>query len=72
MVPFDTESPFVTSGIRVGAAAVTSRGLKEDHCRQIVEWIDEILQDPENDELISEIKTTINSYMNEFPLYPER
>jgi len=72
MVPFDTESPFVTSGIRIGSAAVTTRGLKEDHCRQIVDWIDEILQDPENDSLILDIKTKVNSYMNKFPLYPER
>ncbi len=72
MVPFDTESPFVTSGIRVGAAAVTSRGLTEDHCRQIVDWIDVILQDPDNDTMIADTKTTINTYMNEFPLYPER
>lgn len=72
MVPFDTESPFVTSGIRVGVAAVTTRGLKEDHCRQIVEWIDTILQDPDKDNLIGDIKGEINAYMNEFPLYPNR
>ena len=72
MVPFDTESPFVTSGIRVGAAAVTTRGMKEDHCRQVVEWIDTILQEPDNDLLIGEIKGKINSYMNDFPLYPNR
>ncbi len=72
MVPFDTESPFVTSGIRIGSAAVTSRGLKEVHCLQIVDWIDAILQDPENDKLINDIKSSINIYMNKFPLYPER
>lgn len=72
MVPFDTESPFVTSGIRVGAAAVTTRGLDENQCVQIVDWIDDILQDPDNDALISGIKSDINSFMNQFPLYPER
>lgn len=72
MVPFDTESPFVTSGIRIGSAAVTSRGLKEEHCLQIVDWIDAILQEPDNDSLIEEIKSNINSYMNKFPLYPHR
>ena len=72
MVPFDAESPFVTSGIRVGAAAVTSRGLKEDHCLQIVEWMDTILRSPDNDNLTNEIKGKINAYMNGFPLYPNR
>ena len=72
MVPFDTESPFVTSGIRVGAAAVTTRGLDQGQCVQIVNWIDDILQDPDNDALISGIKGDINSFMNQFPLYPER
>ena len=72
MVPFDTESPFVTSGIRIGAAAVTTRGLDESHCLQVVEWIDQILGDPDNDEQIAGIKTEINSFMNQFPLYPDR
>ncbi|HLT93081.1 MAG TPA: serine hydroxymethyltransferase [Membranihabitans sp.] len=72
MVPFDTESPFVTSGIRIGAAAVTTRGLDETHCLQVVEWIDQILGDPDNDEQIAGIKADINSFMNQFPLYPDR
>ncbi len=72
MVPFDTESPFTTSGIRIGAAAITTRGLNEEQCLQVVEWIDAILQDPDNDELISGIKADINSFMNQFPLYPGR
>lgn len=72
MVPFDTESPFVTSGIRVGAAAVTTRGLNKDQCVQVVDWIDQILREPDNDELIAGIKSEINSLMNQFPLYPDR
>jgi len=56
MVPFDTESPFVTSGIRIGTAAITTRGMQEDDCRQVVEWIDEILNDPESTSTISKVK----------------
>ncbi len=69
MVPFDTRSPFVTSGIRVGTAAVTTRNFKEADCVQTVEWIDQILSDPENDALIAQIKGEVNAYMKNFPLY---
>ncbi len=71
MVPFDTQSPFVTSGIRVGTAAVTSRGMAEQDCVQIVNWIDAIINDIENEELIENTKREINLYMERFPLYPE-
>ncbi len=69
MVPFDTQSPFVTSGIRVGTAAITTRGFKEADCVNVVEWIDYILQDPENEGRQKEIKGKINAYMEDFPLY---
>ncbi|MDH3648154.1 MAG: serine hydroxymethyltransferase [Saprospiraceae bacterium] len=69
MVPFDNETPFVTSGIRIGTAAMTSRGFDEDHCRQVVEWIDEILQDVNNARHITQIKEEVNRYMSQFPLY---
>ena len=69
MVPFDTETPFVTSGVRIGTAAITSRGFKEEDCRKTVEWIDYILQSPENESRIKEVKKTINGYMERFPLY---
>ncbi|MDH3244824.1 MAG: serine hydroxymethyltransferase [Saprospiraceae bacterium] len=69
MVPFDTETPFVTSGIRLGTAAVTTRGFKEDHCRQVVEWIDDILVDVENAQKIRSVKQEVNRYMQQFPLY---
>jgi glycine hydroxymethyltransferase len=71
MVPFDDQSPFVTSGIRVGSAAVTTRGLKENDCRQIVDWIDRILTDIDNEMLIERTKNEINEYMERFPLYAE-
>jgi len=69
MVPFDTQSPFVTSGIRVGAQAVTTRGFDESDCIQVVNWIDTILNDPENDALASQVKAEINTFMERFPLY---
>ena len=69
MVPFDDKSPFVTSGIRIGTAAITTRGMKENDCTQIVEWIDEILMNHENEQKIKSIKTEVNSYMQKFKLY---
>lgn len=69
MVPFDDKSPFVTSGIRIGTPAVTTRGMKEEDMAQIVEWIDKLLSDPENDGQIEEIRTEVNNYMKKFPLY---
>lgn len=69
MVPFDTESPMVTSGVRIGTPAITTRGLMEDDCRQVVAWIDEILSDTDNEKLQAGIKSKINSFMEQFPLY---
>jgi len=69
MVPFDTQTPFVTSGIRLGTAAITSRGFTEDDCRQTVEWIDYILQKPDDTSRIEEIRKKVNHYMEGFPLY---
>lgn len=69
MVPFDTRSPFVTSGIRIGTPAVTTRGMKENDMLKIVDFIDTILTDPENDPKIRSIKKEVNDWMNEFPLY---
>ncbi len=71
MVPFDTQSPMVTSGMRIGTAAVTTRGFKEADCLQTVEWIDRILSDIENEQLIRTTKSEINRYMEQFPLYEE-
>lgn len=70
MVPFDTASPIVTSGLRLGTAAITSRGLKEEQMLQIVEWIDSILtHKDENRSLI--IRNEVNELMKGYPLYPE-
>lgn len=69
MVPFDSRSALVTSGIRIGTAAVTTRGFNEEACLQTVEWIDEILTDHNNETNISGIKDKVNAYMNGFPLY---
>lgn len=71
MVPFDDQSPMVTSGIRIGTAAITTRGLKENDCRQIVNWIDQVISNVENEGIIHKVKSEINDYMKQFPLYPE-
>lgn len=69
MVPFDDQSPFVTSGIRIGTAAVTTRGLKEADCQKVVDWIDGVLANPDNEELITNMRREINAFMEQFPLY---
>jgi glycine hydroxymethyltransferase len=69
MVPFDTQSPFVTSGIRIGTAAITTRGFKEEDCLKVVDWVDAIIADPKNEYLIDQTKRDINAYMAAFPLY---
>jgi glycine hydroxymethyltransferase len=71
MVPFDDKSPFVTSGMRIGTAAVTTRGLKENDMERIVELIDKALADPENEQTIKSIKEEVNQWMLEFPLFSE-
>ena len=71
MVPFDDKSPFVTSGIRIGTPAITTRGLLEASCKQIVGWIDSILSDIENEALIAKVKAEINDKMKDYPLYPD-
>jgi glycine hydroxymethyltransferase len=70
MVPFDKLSPLVTSGIRIGTAAITSRGFKENDALQVVEWIDSLLSQPENDKVITMVKENVHTYMKQFPLYP--
>ncbi len=69
MVPFDDQSPFVTSGMRIGTAAITTRGMKEDDMRKIVNYIDQVLMNHDNEDLIADIKSQINSWMKNFPLY---
>ncbi|WP_040415290.1 serine hydroxymethyltransferase [Cyclobacterium qasimii] len=69
MVPFDTKSPFVTSGMRIGTAAITTRGLVEADMLKIVELIDQSLSSHEDDAKLAEIKATVNDWMVQFPLY---
>ncbi|MFT4031347.1 MAG: serine hydroxymethyltransferase [Siphonobacter sp.] len=69
MVPFDDKSPMVTSGIRVGTAAMTTRNMKENEMLQIVEWIDDVLMHHDNESYIAEVKKKVNSAMATFPLY---
>lgn len=71
MVPFDDKSAFVTSGIRVGVPAITTRHLTEEHMPQIVEWIDSLLMDPDNEQKIDSVRESVNHFMQQFPLYPE-
>lgn len=69
MVPFDTRSPFVTSGMRVGTAAVTTRGLVEGDMKKIVSLIDRALVNHDNEAELSQIKKEVNNWMVQFPLY---
>jgi glycine hydroxymethyltransferase len=69
MVPFDDKSPFVTSGIRLGTAAITTRGIKEKHIPKIVKLIDKVLMNHENEKVIIEVRKEVNKMMKEFPLF---
>ncbi len=69
MVPFDSRPALHTSGIRVGSAAVTTRGFKEQHCEQIVDWVDDAIMNRENESRLKEIKNKVNHFMLDFPLY---
>jgi glycine hydroxymethyltransferase len=69
MVPFDDKSPMVTSGIRIGTPAITTRGLKEHDMEQVVEWIDEVLMNSANTAAIDHVKLAIRSRMKDLPLF---
>jgi glycine hydroxymethyltransferase len=69
MVPFDDKSPFVTSGIRIGTAAVTTRGIKEKHIPKIVNLIDKVLMNHDNEKVILEVRKEVNKMMKDFPLF---
>jgi glycine hydroxymethyltransferase len=75
-IPFDTEKPTVTSGIRVGTAAITTRGLKEDDCREVGRLILDVLQalrrDPAGDAQVEMlVREQVQTLMSRFPIYPE-
>ena len=69
MVPFDDKSPFVTSGIRVGTAALTTRGLNENDMIKVVDWIDAVISEIDNEALISQTKKEVNEFMKGFEFY---
>lgn len=70
-VPFDDKSPFVTSGIRVGVPAITTRGMKEADMKNVVDFIDRILTDIDNEQTVINVKEDVRALMTQFPLYPE-
>lgn len=69
MVPFDTRSAFQTSGIRLGTAAITTRGAKEDMMHLVAELIEEVLNNPENEQVIKRVREKVNATMKEYPLF---
>lgn len=71
MVPYDDKSAFVTSGIRLGVPAITTRGMKEEHMDWVVDCIDRVLMNAEDAVAIATIRKQVNDFMSQFPLYPE-
>ena len=71
MVPYDDKSAFVTSGIRVGVPAITTRGMKEEHMQFIVDVIDRTLTNADDENILTKVRSEVNGFMEQFPLYPE-
>ena len=71
MVPYDDKTAFVTSGIRVGVPAITTRGMKESHMASVTEFIDSALVNADNETFLASIRQKVNAFMSGFPLYPE-
>lgn len=71
MVPFDDKSPFVTSGIRLGSSAITSRGLKEKDCIKVIELVDAALMNKDNEKELAKIKKKVNTMMIKYPLFKD-
>ncbi len=69
MVPFDTRSPFQTSGVRVGTPAITTRGVKEDVIPQIVDYIDEVIMHIDNESVITDVRKRVNKLMADYPMF---
>ena len=69
MVPFDDQSPFITSGIRVGTPAITTRGLKEKEIENIVEFIDKAIFNFQNDKKMNGLCEDINNMMSQYPIF---
>ena len=70
-VPFDDKSPFVTSGIRVGVPAITTRGMKENDMETVVDLLDRVLMNIEDENILAEVRNEVHSIMENFELYPE-
>jgi glycine hydroxymethyltransferase len=70
-VPFDDKSPFVTSGIRVGVPAVTTRGMNEAHMETVVSLLDKVLMNTDDETVLASVKAEVKEFMKQFPLYPE-
>ena len=70
-VPFDDKSPFITSGIRVGVPAITTRGIKEKDMASVVELVDRVLMNISDEQTISSVSNEVKEWMKQFPLYPE-
>lgn len=70
-VPFDDKSPFVTSGIRVGVPAITTRGMQAEHMTQVVDFIDEVLMNIDSTAVIDSVSGRVKTFMQQFPLYPD-
>ncbi|MAD52225.1 MAG: serine hydroxymethyltransferase [Candidatus Marinimicrobia bacterium] len=71
MVPFDERSPFVTSGIRIGTPAITTRGMKQEQMIVICDLINQVIDDPENEGVITNVKSTVKELCDSFPLYDD-
>jgi glycine hydroxymethyltransferase len=71
MVPYDDKSAFVTSGIRVGVPAITTRGMKEEHMQFVVNALDKALMNPDDETVLAGLRKEVNEFMHQFPLYPE-
>lgn len=69
MIPFDPQPPMTASGIRVGSAAITSRGFLEADCRQVVQWMDEVISKPDDHTMPAKVRGEVNRFMKGFPLY---
>jgi glycine hydroxymethyltransferase len=71
MVPYDDKSAFVTSGIRIGVPAITTRGMNEGHMEFVVDAIDRVLMNADDENVLNDVRKQVNDFMEQFPLYPE-
>ena len=69
-IPFDPEKPFITSGLRIGTPAVTTRGMKEAEMLEIAEIISDVLHNPDDEDILANAKEKVESLTKRFPLYP--